>query len=144
MGCVEVTFVDIGAAAPDMSNRKSRESKTKKSSVASGKEALPAPTPSSVHALMDRFNVGDLESADACARELSENHPYQPIDWKGLGSVLHAKGRSAEALPAIQMAAELSPSDFEIHNNLGLALQSLGRFAEASDSYRKAIELKFD
>ena len=49
-----------------------------------------------------------------------------------------------QAIKVNQASIALSPQDAEAHNNLGTALQDLGRLDEAEASYREAIALKPD
>ena len=60
---------------------------------------------------------------------------------------MHCMGNQEGILEAIkvnQASIALSPQDAEAHNNLGTALQDLGRLDEAEASYREAIALKPD
>ncbi len=56
-----------------------------------------------------------------------------------LGNALREDGRSADAVTHLRRALELQPSPF-VHNNLGLALASLGD-KEAAGHFRRAIEM---
>jgi len=94
--------------------------------------------------LFRSFNDGDFEIAAACALELCDQYSDHAIGWKSLGTILNIQGKHAQAAEMMQKALDISPSDYELHNNLGLAQQSLGELADAEASYRKAIELKPD
>jgi tetratricopeptide (TPR) repeat protein len=59
--------------------------------------------------------------------------------WKALGIAQSAQG--TDALPALEIAARLAPSDAEAHSNLGHALLARGRLAEAEASCRRAVAI---
>jgi Flp pilus assembly protein TadD len=50
----------------------------------------------------------------------------------------------APALEHFRAAAAIEPMNPDAHNNLGAALAREGRFAEAEQSFRRAIELAPD
>lgn len=78
---------------------------------------------------------------EAQALALTERYPRDPFGWKALGVIYEGLGQAAEALPAMQRAAELQPEDAEAHFNLGNGYKSLRRLAEAEASYQRALEL---
>ncbi len=49
-----------------------------------------------------------------------------------------------EAIASFGKAVQIKPDYVEAHNNLGLALQSRGRFEEAIASFGKALQIKPD
>jgi tetratricopeptide (TPR) repeat protein len=59
----------------------------------------------------------------------------------GLGAVLAAQHRTAEALPELQLAARLKPESGDAHYNLGTALAALGRNREATSELTIAVRL---
>lgn len=127
-----------------MSRRRSRKPKIKKTPGASSLGKSAVADGQLVAKLMESFSAGNLELAETCARELCDQYPGDAIGWKGLGAICNARGRSEDALAPMRRALELSPDDYEIHNNLGLALQRLGLLTEAAGSYSSAIELRPD
>ena len=75
--------------------------------------------------------------AEAEYRKALELHPEGKLLYvghSGLGAVLAAQHRTAEALPELELAAQLKPDSAESHYNLGTALQELGRNQEAAPS----------
>lgn len=78
---------------------------------------------------------------EAQALALTERYPRDPFGWKALGVVYEGLGRAAEALPAMQRAAELQPEDAEAHFNLGNGYKCVRRLVEAEASYQRALEL---
>ena len=54
------------------------------------------------------------------------------------------KGMWREALFRFQKAVEANPQNPSALNNLAVALEQMGQFTEARDSYERALELKPD
>ncbi len=59
----------------------------------------------------------------------------------GQGNEHRRKGRFAEALSEYLLALEAEPTSTRINNNIGVCLVRLGRYAEATKYYHKALEL---
>jgi Flp pilus assembly protein TadD len=53
-------------------------------------------------------------------------------------------GEYPKALKHLHVAERTHPDDIGINNNLGLALENLGRFAEAAIYYERVLQLKPD
>ncbi len=94
--------------------------------------------------LLEHYQSGKNDKTEKLALSMTQKFPKNQFGWKILGAVLRQAGRKIEALNAIQKSIELSPKDFEAHNNLGLTLRDLGRLEEAEVSLKKAIALKSD
>ena len=94
--------------------------------------------------LLDHYQNGRYDEAEKLALLFTQEFPKHQFGWKVLGSIFGQTGRKSESLKANLKAAQLAPKDIEIHNNLGITLQELGRFKEAEESYRQAIVLKAD
>ncbi len=58
-----------------------------------------------------------------------------------LGGVLRRLGRPGRAIPHLERAAALAPTDADVQVELGLALMALGRNTEARDCLERAIAL---
>lgn len=108
--------------------------------------APPAAVPSAAEerALVTLFEKGALPEAERMARELLERYPQSAFAWKSLGAILQGQRRAAEALPAMQRAAELLPNDPQAHSNLGNGYKDLGDVSKAEACYRRALSLKPD
>ena len=113
---------------------KSQESKTEKL----------GPPQEQLSILLEHYQSGRFNDAEAVARSISKDFPNHPFSWKVLGAVLGATGRTSEAVYANQATVALSPYDAEAHNNLSISLIAVGRLNEAEDSSNKAIELRPD
>jgi Flp pilus assembly protein TadD len=78
------------------------------------------------------------EKALGRARALA---PDNPDITANLAQVYLLMDRPALALDLLQAIAEKTPNISEIHHRIGLACQELGRFEEAEEAYRRAMEL---
>jgi tetratricopeptide (TPR) repeat protein len=66
------------------------------------------------------------------------------IAENNLGGALLLLGRSDEAYPHFQAAAEINPNDPMSHSNLGAYLQEHGKLSEAMQQYDRTISLTSD
>ncbi len=64
-----------------------------------------------------------------------------PLVRSFLGSALVRGGDADEGLPLLESAVELDPDDADIHFNLGVGLQTLGRFEAAVKQYESTLTL---
>jgi tetratricopeptide (TPR) repeat protein len=85
-----------------------------------------------------------LELGDAKARSLLPNlldrFPHDADGWSLVGDALQRAGKTEAALVAFKRAIDAGPSA-ALHLRAGMLLQSLGRFAEAIESFRTATGL---
>jgi tetratricopeptide (TPR) repeat protein len=70
--------------------------------------------------------------------------PGNPLAEKNLGDALLAAGRADEALPFLEKADQLNPSDPDRHANLGADLMLLGHLQDAISEYQAAVPLTAD
>lgn len=98
------------------------------------------PTQNELKALKALFNAGRYAELERQAQLLLQRHPNSGVAWKILGTALGIQGKNA--VPAMQIAAQLLPGDAEVHNNLGVALRGLGQLDEAIVCDRRALEIK--
>ena len=101
---------------------------------------LAAPSAAETSALVDLFHAGMHAELEARARLLLERYPNSGFAWNMLGACLQVQNR--DALVAFQKAAQFSPDDADVHNNLGLALHAAGNYVEAEAHCRKALTLR--
>ena len=94
--------------------------------------------------LIEHYQRGRLGDAQRLAEDITKKFPKNTFGWKILGTVYGKKGLKLEAVNAAKKAAELSPKDFEAHNNLGILLLELERLKEAEFSFRRALVLRPD
>jgi Flp pilus assembly protein TadD len=82
--------------------------------------------------------IAAFEQAIEWQRSLLAKNSGPFID---LGSLLLDLNRSAEAIPCLQRALEISPQDSKAHELLGKAYSRLEQFAQAQLELEKAVEL---
>lgn len=99
-----------------------------------------SPSASDMKLLADCYAAGDFTGLKAAAESLLASFPDDGMLWKILGVALLSQGQ--DALSALRRAAELLPSDAEVHNSLGNALEDAGQIAAAEASYRYAMRLQ--
>jgi predicted O-linked N-acetylglucosamine transferase (SPINDLY family) len=95
-----------------------------------------------VNPLVSLYNAGRYAELENKAKDLVGKYPDFGFGWKLLGGALLMQGKNA--LPAFQKTAELMPNEADAHFNLGVALRSSGRLADAAASYRRALQIKPD
>lgn len=88
--------------------------------------------------LFARARFGEAASA---YERLTKLDPSHRDAWGGLGSARYMQGDFEGALAAWQKALALAPGALE-YSNVGTANFFLGRFAEASRMYQRAVELE--
>jgi predicted O-linked N-acetylglucosamine transferase (SPINDLY family) len=86
------------------------------------------------------FHAGRHPELEQRAQQLLERFPHSGLVWNLLGACLQVQNR--DALFAFEKAAEFSPDDADVHNNLGLALHGAGRYAESEVHCQKALALR--
>jgi tetratricopeptide (TPR) repeat protein len=59
----------------------------------------------------------------------------------GLGGALADAGRDAQAVPFLEAAASMQPTDGTVYANLGVVLLRLGRLAESEERFKAAMQL---
>ncbi|MFN8179856.1 MAG: sulfatase-like hydrolase/transferase [bacterium] len=81
----------------------------------------------------------DLDGAKAAYREVCAREPKRAEAWALLGSVLSQDGAHADAIAALEHAAELAPSDAGILATHAHALDDAGRKDAALAEYDRAL-----
>ena len=132
------------ASAPNDTNKTEEDQTLTEERKALGSSSSATPPQDQLKHLIEHYQVGRLEEAEALATLLTHQFPKHPFAWKVLGAVLQKMGRVNESLLPKQESADLSPHDSEAHNNLSVTLQQLGRLDDAEACCRKAIALKPD
>ena len=101
-----------------------------------------APDHAPAHVLLGeaRLAEGRPAAAEESYRRALELHP-DPRTRIALGSALLFQKRPAAAVEAYRAGLRRMPDSVVGHARLGLALEALGRVAEARASYRRALEL---
>lgn len=84
---------------------------------------------------------GNLAEAEALLRSVAETDATNWAAHLNLGVVLQMQERHADALPALQRAAELRPAELGIRHALAISLMRLNRYAEAIEVCRAALAI---
>lgn len=87
---------------------------------------------------------GDLASAETAYQQVLHWNADHPIALHYLGVIHYQRKQAREALPLLERAASIAPTEPEFHNNLGLAFAAVDRNDDAVVSYRRALGLKPD
>jgi Flp pilus assembly protein TadD len=88
--------------------------------------------------------LGQRDQSIASYRHALRHKPDYAETMCNLGLALTETGQLGdvcEAVILLKQATRLRPDDVTAHNNLGLALADLGRFAEAEASYEQALRI---
>ena len=108
---------------------------------------LPGPDSPVYQEYAEAFQVGlaalDAANDDLALKRLSEaidKIPREPAAWANRGLVRLRKNELKEAASDLHKAHELAPDSAEIANLLGWLADKQGRFTEAADHFRKALE----
>ncbi len=83
---------------------------------------------------------GRIAEAEAIYRRVLQQQPDHPGAWHLLGVARQQQGDYA-ALEFIGRAISINPQKAVYHNNCGAAMQSLGRHAEAAESFQRALTI---
>ncbi len=84
---------------------------------------------------------GHLSDAEALYRRILSGEPGHAAASNGLGVIALQTDRNLLAADLLAAAVAADPTRGAYHSNLGVALESLRKFEEATASYRRALEL---
>jgi tetratricopeptide (TPR) repeat protein len=99
----------------------------------------------SLHLLgIARLQMGQPALAAELIGRAVELFPKMPVFRATLAEVYRASGHFDRVVACCRAAIELGLHDPGVLNNLGLALEALGRHGEAADAFRAALELRPD
>lgn len=90
---------------------------------------------------LDYVLLNDYPDADRWMSASVEKAPGNGEAWYDLGRIKYTENRFAESVAAFERALALVPGSVKAKDNLGLALEGLGRNAEAQRAYEEAIAL---
>ncbi len=88
--------------------------------------------------------AGQVREAERLYQQVLSQNPDDPDALHLLGLLSHQSGRSEAAVELLRLAIRKKTGDASYHANLALILDSLGRFADAAGSNRRALELNPD
>jgi tetratricopeptide (TPR) repeat protein len=85
---------------------------------------------------------GNLPEAETWYRKAADEDPEETASWIFLGSIQARQGNLKAAEESHRRATKCTEGDIdEAFHNLGLVLRGQGRFTEAAECFRKAIEI---
>ena len=90
------------------------------------------------------FNTRQRAKAETHFRVAVRLKPHWGQAQYSLGHILASAGRHAEAIPFLQEAARLLPQDFMAISHLVAALSVVGKYTDALDAARRALQMKPD
>ena len=96
---------------------------------------------SRLQAAVAAHDQGDFAAAERGYRAVLAVAPAQPDAVHFMGLLLHQCGHSAEAMPWLQRALTLAPTNHLFRGNLAGVLQQCGQGEEAERLYREALAL---
>lgn len=88
------------------------------------------------------FQSGRLSAAEAIYRQILQRSPHHPDALYFLGMIAYQSGNNELAVDLISQSIAASPAKPEVHQSLGVILQNIGRFDEAMENYRLALNVK--
>jgi protein O-GlcNAc transferase len=88
--------------------------------------------------------AGRLPEAEALYRQILSTAPDHPDALYLLGMIAYEVGKNGASVELIGRALSLNPRFVEGHNNIGLALHRMERYAEAAGHFRAALALRPD
>jgi tetratricopeptide (TPR) repeat protein len=107
--------------------------------------------PSVGPAIQDLFDTavryhlaGRLADAELIYRQILAREPTHADTLHALGLMASGLGRKDMAIDLFRQAIDVRSDDPFYHNNLGVALQELARFAEAEAQFRRSLALSPD
>ena len=91
--------------------------------------------------LAEYFGAGDLDRAECIARQLYEADNQDEEALHLLAQIVFQQGRGRESVALMETLFELNPMPAAYHNDFGVMLASLDRWAEAEASHRMSLVL---
>ena len=85
----------------------------------------------SLNLAVQHHSAGRLPEAQGIYQQILQAEPKQPVALHLLGVIAHQAGKNDTAVDSIGKALAINSDYAEAHNNLGLALNGLGRLDEA-------------
>jgi tetratricopeptide (TPR) repeat protein len=87
------------------------------------------------------MQTGHHKDAEQALRALTRQAPGLSGPHANLGLLFRRAGRNAEAIAALERAAEINPRRAVYYNELGITYRLEGKFDMARKNYRKALDL---
>jgi len=98
------------------------------------------PTKKQLESIANLYNARDFGKLEKLTRALVKEYPRDPLVAKGRGVSLYILGRLTDALPALQVAYELNPRDFDVLHTYAATLEANVRHKEAYEICKQLNE----
>ena len=95
-----------------------------------------------INEMIKNYQNGKFDISQNLALLILKKNPKHNLSFQILGSIYEQQGKLDDSLKMHQKSLALDNFDPEVHNNIGLVLQKLGKHTEAIFSLKKAITLK--
>ncbi len=99
------------------------------------------PTPDALRTLSDLLDTTSPDTSRSLSPSIGDRQPTSVQRLYARARQLILKGDHADAVPLLQQAIELAPSNAQLHRELALALIPTGQIDEAREVLDRAIEL---
>jgi protein O-GlcNAc transferase len=105
-------------------------------------------TSEAISSAFARHQAGDLDAAEALYQEVLRAEPENLNGLQLLGVLIHQRGRAADAvdllaraIAVLERSGERAAEHAALYNNMGNALRTAGRDAEAATQYRLGLAI---
>jgi tetratricopeptide (TPR) repeat protein len=97
-----------------------------------------------MQAIIEPFSKQNWLELERLANDLCTRYPQDGFGFKSLGVALQMQNKNVQALDMMRKAAELMPSDADVHNNLAGILKQAGDIDSAISHFETAIKIRPD
>jgi len=88
-----------------------------------------------------RHRQGELDAAEAIYAQVLQRQPRRADALNFMGMLQFQRGEHQRSLDLLRRASQIAPREPSVWNNLGNALTSLGRHADAEKAFRRSLAL---
>ena len=93
---------------------------------------------------VEAADAGDLDEAHKQLKVSVAESDRNALAWMELGIIEYERDNLFEAAYAFHRASILEPTRYEPHYNMGIILESVGRYQKAIAAYKRALKLAPD
>ena len=93
------------------------------------------------HQAVSAYDKNDLGTARACVQDAIATYDRNAQAWMLMGLIDYKDGKIYEAASSFNRASLLMPDRYEPLYNIGILLESFGRYKQAIESYQAALKL---
>jgi tetratricopeptide (TPR) repeat protein len=91
---------------------------------------------------VEQHQAGDLPLAEPLYRKILHANPGHLDAMYLLGTLLLQKGDAAAAIELLELLLQAREDVADVHNNLGIAYNSLGRWEDAARAFHRALKVR--